>query len=210
MSTHEDCIRMLAYNLWDEAGRSDGDDVKFWYLAEQVILGEGQDNSLNQSPNKKRDITIPKSLPPKKAALSGYGANRSNHNPGPRGAKLVVVVDDNAQIRELLGLALKAIGIDQVVMAINGEEAISVLRNVGADIVIMDKVMDVMDGLECTKRIRSGVEGINPQIPIILLTGVTGGDSEGDAYAAGVDLFIGKPFSVRKISSGVSKLLCLA
>ena len=71
----------------------------------------------------------------------------------------------------------------------------------------MDWKMDVMDGLECTRRIRAGIDGIPPKLPIILLTGMTGKSSESAAYEAGADLFMEKPFSIKKLHAGVMKIL---
>ncbi len=121
--------------------------------------------------------------------------------------KRAIVVDDNSQVRQLIGLVLQSLGAQTIAMAGNGEEALASIRDGGADIIIMDRMMDVMDGLECTRRIRKGIAGIDPKTPIILLTGVADEDSENAAYAAGVDLFLGKPFSIRTIYSGVSKVI---
>ena len=122
-------------------------------------------------------------------------------------AKKAVIVEDNIQTRLLVRMVLDSVGVRQVVEAENGEAAISALKADHADLAIMDWNMDVMDGLECTRRIRAGIDGINPRLPIILLTGNRGQASEAAAYAAGVDLFMEKPFSIKSLYAGVSKVL---
>jgi two-component system chemotaxis response regulator CheY/two-component system phosphate regulon response regulator PhoB len=118
-----------------------------------------------------------------------------------------VIVEDNAQMRELIHLVLTTFRTEDIVEAKNGTEALSALHSGGADIVIMDWKMDGMDGLECTRRIRAGVDGIDPRTPIILLTGVAGKDTETAAYAAGVTHFMEKPFSLKRLHAGVTKAL---
>ncbi len=118
-----------------------------------------------------------------------------------------VIVEDNAQMRELIHMVLGALGITEIVSAANGAEAISALQAGGADIVFMDWQMDVMDGLECTRRIRAGVDGIDPKTVIVLVTGMVGEKNAETAYAAGVDLFLEKPVSVKILHAGVEKVL---
>jgi CheY-like chemotaxis protein len=121
--------------------------------------------------------------------------------------KTAVIVDDNPPTRTLILEVLKGIGIKDIVQAINGEDAIAKIRETSPHLVIMDWKMDVMDGLECTQRIRSGIEGIDQKVPIVLLTGMVGADAEKKAYDAGVDLFLEKPFSIKKLHSGIVKIL---
>ncbi len=118
-----------------------------------------------------------------------------------------VVVEDNIQMRGLIHMVLGSFAVREIAEAQNGVEAIAALQAGGADIVIMDWKMDVMDGLECTRRIRAGIEGIDPTLPIILLTGNVGKESEAAAYAAGASLFMEKPFSLKQLHAGVTKVL---
>ena len=124
--------------------------------------------------------------------------------PDPRRA---IIVEDSAPMRELIKMALAAVGISEVVVVTNGAEAIATLQASGADIVFMDWQMDVMDGLECTRRIRAGVDGIDPKTIIVLVTGMVGEKNAETAYAAGVDLFLEKPVSMKKLRAGVEKVL---
>ena len=110
-------------------------------------------------------------------------------------------------MRELIHMVLGALGITEIVVAANGVEAISALQSGGADIVFMDWQMDVMDGLECTRRIRAGIGGIDPNTIIVLVTGMVGEKNAETAYAAGVDLFLEKPVSMKKFRAGVEKAL---
>jgi two-component system chemotaxis response regulator CheY/two-component system phosphate regulon response regulator PhoB len=118
-----------------------------------------------------------------------------------------VIVEDDPQTRRLVQVVLSSLGIKGIVEAENGAAAIEALKGSAAHLAIMDWTMDVMDGLECTRRIRAGIEGIDPGLPIILLTGNVGTAFEAEAYAAGVDLFVEKPFSIRKLHGAITKVL---
>ena len=118
-----------------------------------------------------------------------------------------VIVEDNPQMRNLIHMVLGTFGTGEIVEAKDGAEAIVALRSGGADIVIMDWKMEGMDGLECTRRIRAGTDGINPLTPVILLTGSVGRDSEIAAYAAGVDHYMEKPFSLKQLHGALLKVL---
>ena len=124
-----------------------------------------------------------------------------------RQQKRAVIVEDSEAWRKLLHLALGNVGIIDIAEARNGLDALEVLKANQADIVIMDWQMDGMDGMECTKRIRAGIEGVDPAIPIILLTGMANEQSKAAAYEAGATLFMAKPFSLRQLNAGVLKVL---
>jgi CheY-like chemotaxis protein len=65
----------------------------------------------------------------------------------------VVIVDDVADIRSLIGLLLAEKGHQVVGEAADGREAVEVVLSLSPDVVIMDWQMPVMDGLEATRRI---------------------------------------------------------
>ncbi|RAU20775.1 hypothetical protein CU669_16995 [Paramagnetospirillum kuznetsovii] len=114
-----------------------------------------------------------------------------------------VIIEDCPEMRGLIHMALGSCGAKEIIEVGNGAEAIAVLKVKGADIAIMDWKMEVMDGFECTRLIRAGIEGIDPVLPIVLLTAQRGPDNEADAYAIGVDHYMEKPFSLRQLNEGL-------
>jgi two-component system chemotaxis response regulator CheY len=66
--------------------------------------------------------------------------------------------------------------------------------------------MDGMDGIECTKRIRRGLPGVNAHLPIILLTGSEEEGTREQAETAGVSLYLTKPFSYKGIKETFEEL----
>ena len=118
-----------------------------------------------------------------------------------------LIVEDSRLTRDLIELAIGHSAKTEIVEAEDGAQAIAALQSGGVDVIIMDWKMDAMDGLECTRRIRAGIDGVNPKTPILLLTGADGSESEDEAYAAGVDLFMKKPFSLKQLHFGLNKVL---
>ena len=125
----------------------------------------------------------------------------------PEKAKRAIIVDDAPQMRTLIKVVLAQLGITDVVEAEDGAEAMEALMTGGADIIIMDWMMPGMDGLECTRRIRAGQNGIDPNIPIIVATGVQGENAETTARTAGANGFIRKPFSIKMLNKAFASAL---
>jgi len=116
----------------------------------------------------------------------------------PPGAPLRILVVEDNQVNQRLLLAL----LDRysqgkhVDVAHHGGEALEHLRRASFDLIFMDVQMPVMDGFECTRRIRQGEGGPGHlAIPIIAVTaGAMRGDRE-KCLEAGMDDYISKPIS---------------
>jgi two-component system, OmpR family, KDP operon response regulator KdpE len=100
----------------------------------------------------------------------------------------IMVVDDDPQIRRVLRTALVAQGYEAV-DARNGEEALDMIREQKADLVILDVNMPGMNGLETCRALRSITE-----IPIVMLTVRDAESDKVEALDAGADDYVTKPF----------------
>jgi len=100
----------------------------------------------------------------------------------------IMVVDDDPQIRRVLRTALVAQGYEAV-DARNGEEALDMLREQKADLVILDVNMPGMNGLETCRAMRSITE-----VPIVMLTVRDAESDKVEALDAGADDYVTKPF----------------
>lgn len=115
----------------------------------------------------------------------------------------LLVVEDN---QEMLAFVVKQFtSVYQVLTAVNGVEALRVLEEHTANLVISDIMMPEMDGLELCDRLKSDLE--YSHIPIILLTAKTTLQSKIDGLKSGADAYIEKPFSVEYLKVCVSNLL---
>jgi len=116
--------------------------------------------------------------------------------------KRVMVVDDEPDIVELIRYNLKSEGYE-VVTARNGKEALEKLGTL-PDLIILDLMMPVMDGLETCKRLKA--EPRTARIPVLFLTARSGEVDEVLALEMGADDYIRKPITPRKLSARVKAL----
>ena len=78
--------------------------------------------------------------------------------------EVILVVDDEKAIRDLIGIYLLNDGYS-VIKAVNGVEALNVLKNSKVDLIILDIMMPIMDGLKACIKIRE-----DKNMPIIMLS----------------------------------------
>lgn len=92
-------------------------------------------------------------------------------------------------------------------IAANGQEGFEMMEINDYDLVLMDIQMPVMDGIECTRKIRTDLKGSKRRIPIIALTAnALKGDNE--IYInAGMDDYLSKPFDANVLFSKIKRLL---
>ncbi|TVM34048.1 hypothetical protein DQK91_09090 [Oceanidesulfovibrio marinus] len=114
-------------------------------------------------------------------------------NMAPTRPLSILVVDDDQGSRRMLARTLVSKG-HEVVTATTGSETLELLSHNGFDCVLMDIRLPGMDGLETTRRIRSGsFAGVRTDIPIIAVTAFAiKGDKE-RFLAAGMDDYVAKP-----------------
>jgi len=113
------------------------------------------------------------------------------------------MVEDDADLIKLCRMALQ--DIIEVEIACNGQEALDAANVHRPDIIVMDPMMPVMDGIEALSRFKE-----NPTtatIPVILLTAKTQHKDVIEGYKTGADYYITKPFTTTELLNGIN--LCL-
>jgi diguanylate cyclase (GGDEF)-like protein len=127
-------------------------------------------------------------------------------NPKESCSKKVLVVDDSLTIREIVKSTLIRGGY-QVVTASNGIEALEKAERECPDLILLDVVMPLMDGLEACQRLRSNVK--TTQIPIIMLTDRSKVYDKIAGLKSGADDYMTKPFDplelVARVSTHISR-----
>ena len=104
----------------------------------------------------------------------------------------ILLADDDAIMRELASAKLLDAGY-HVVAACDGAEALTHLKKHGADLVISDLDMPVMNGFELTEAIRS--DETLGDTPVMVITASDRGDAVDRAFAAGATSFLAKPMN---------------
>ncbi len=116
----------------------------------------------------------------------------------------ILVVEDNADSRELLIRLLRTIGFE-VKEAENGLEAIEIFSKWKPDFIWMDLRMPVMNGLEATKKIRAMKEGAD--VPIVVLSASVLKEEIKPIIKAGCTDFVRKPYREQDIFEAMAKHL---
>lgn len=114
---------------------------------------------------------------------------------------LVLVADDDAQIRDLLKLYFAKEGF-AVAEAGDGAETIVKVQQLAPSLVILDIMMPVLDGLEACRQIRKF-----SRVPIIMLTASAADDDRILGLETGADDYIAKPFNPREVVARVKAVL---
>jgi two-component system, OmpR family, KDP operon response regulator KdpE len=108
----------------------------------------------------------------------------------------VLIVEDDAGIRQSLFETLGALGF-AIGEAGNGEEAMTRLRMVDYEAVLLDINMPGMGGIETCRKICQNY----PRLPIIMLTVLDQEDDKVEALDAGADDYVTKPFQIRELTA---------
>lgn len=111
----------------------------------------------------------------------------------------ILIADDHLPMRKIVSGILWELGVRDVAEAANGNEALGTLEDFKADILIVDRAMRPMDGIELTGAIRSGEGGVDPFIPIIMISAYTEKRHILQARDAGITEFLAKPISAKRI-----------
>ncbi|MFW9996768.1 MAG: response regulator [Candidatus Odinarchaeota archaeon] len=119
--------------------------------------------------------------------------------------KRILVVDDHEENRDLLGILLRKEN-HSVSFAKNGQEAISECREKQFDLILMDLLMDVMDGYTATRLIREWEKDMGKKpVPIVALTAIALKGDLDKCLKAGCNAYIVKPFRREELISIIAK-----
>ena len=118
--------------------------------------------------------------------------------------KTVLIVDDEAAIREMVSLALETAKFN-VLEASDSQEGHAIIIDSQPDAVLLDWMMPGTTGLELLRRLRR--DPLTEKIPVILLTAKTSEDSKITGLDSGADDFISKPFSPKELVSRIRAVI---
>lgn len=119
----------------------------------------------------------------------------------------ILVVDDNVHMRQLVAQVLKAMGVGTIYQADSAERALTLVRANRPDIIITDWLMEPMDGLELTRRIRNDPTSPARLSPIILMTGYSAHARVTQARDYGVTEFLVKPFTADALAKRIAHVI---
>ena len=118
--------------------------------------------------------------------------------------KKILIVEDDRDLCHIVQMHLELLGYDSI-LAVNGKEAVDLATSHLPDLIVMDIMLPVMDGLQATRLIR---EHPNTQsTPILAMTAKVTSEDKEECLRSGCDDFIAKPFTSKQLTSIIEKLL---
>ncbi len=119
-------------------------------------------------------------------------------------AKTIMVVDDSASLRQVVGIALRGAGYD-VIEGADGKDALSKLTGQKVHLIISDVNMPNMDGITFVKSLKQ--LPAYKFTPVIMLTTESQEAKKAEGQAAGAKAWVVKPFSPDVMLNAVQKLI---
>lgn len=116
----------------------------------------------------------------------------------------VLIVDDEASIRDMVSIVLDTAGI-KCLQAENAGEAHGLIVDENPDVVLLDWMMPGTSGLELLRRLRR--DELTANVPVIMLTAKAEEDNMVQGLNSGADDYISKPFSPRELIARINALL---
>ena len=117
---------------------------------------------------------------------------------------LVLVADDDEDIRELVVYRLGKAGYD-VISAVDGEDALRLAVERNPDLIVLDVTMPKLNGFEVTTQLRQN--DALKRVPVILLTARAQEADVARGFSSGADDYIKKPFSPQELLARVEAIL---
>lgn len=114
----------------------------------------------------------------------------------------ILVVDDDASVREVIRAMLESVGFS-VQVAVNGRDAVTMLGSAAYDLIMTDLVMPEQEGIATIKQIRQTY----PNLKVIAMSGAFGGDYLRIASFLGAHGTIAKPLKLETLLSTIHNVL---
>jgi len=118
--------------------------------------------------------------------------------------KKILIVDDEAPIREMIAVALEMAGYE-CLEAANSQEALAIIVDRQPDLLLLDWMLPGSTGIELARRLKR--DELTAEIPIIMLTAKGEEDNKIQGLEVGADDYITKPFSPRELVARLKAVL---
>lgn len=119
-------------------------------------------------------------------------------------SKTILVVDDEQDVIRLLQINLEQAGY-QVITAENGKDALERVAERRPDLILMDHMMPVMDGLEALRNLKD--DQTTAKIPVVILTANDSYSEMSKGWESGTDLYLTKPVPTAELMEFIDCIL---
>jgi two-component system, OmpR family, alkaline phosphatase synthesis response regulator PhoP len=118
--------------------------------------------------------------------------------------KKILIVEDNTELLELLGLEFRQAGFS-VVTASDGLEGLKKARTVKPDVVVLDLVLPELDGFELCEALRR--DAATAKVPVVILSGLNSAFTRFAGMESGANEYVTKPVSPGHLVSRIRQIL---
>ncbi len=119
----------------------------------------------------------------------------------------VLIVDDNGYMLTILRTILHGFGIKQIHESRDPADAFDLVRSDSIDIIITDYQMEILDGLDFVRLVRTADDSPNPLVPIIMLSAYSERSRVEAARDAGVTEFCCKPMTAKEMFAKIASVI---
>lgn len=119
----------------------------------------------------------------------------------------ILIVDDNGYMLTILRTILHGFGIKQIFESRDPADAFDLVRTDNVDIIITDFQMDILDGVDFIRLVRTADDSPNPLVPIIMLTAYSERSKVMEARDAGVTEFCCKPVTAKEMFAKIASVI---
>jgi signal transduction histidine kinase/ActR/RegA family two-component response regulator len=165
-----------------------------------VILPKGE--ALPESSTAAEGPAMVRSRPPSQLLMSNAAASQARQV-APPGSPRVLIVEDTNEVRSFLEVELSQTF--ELHSSEDGNEALEKLDTVRPDVMVLDVMLPEVDGVEVCRRIRASAAWSS--LPILMYSARGDLQTRLDAFAAGADDFLHKPFEPRELHARLSALI---
>jgi len=120
-------------------------------------------------------------------------------------AKKVLIAEDSSVLQNLIKKVISYLPNFEVKIVKNGKQVLEVTKSTKFDVILMDINIPFVDGLDCTRKIRSNPDPEIAQTPIIAITGNAMNYTEEEFLAVGINEYLPKPLNFDALLTSIKK-----
>jgi putative two-component system response regulator len=120
-------------------------------------------------------------------------------------SKLVLIVEDEPDNREIIRTVVEDIMGHEAALAADGESALTAIGERVPDLILMDLMMPVLNGFETIHALKS--QPATAAIPVIAISALSRARDQEQAFQAGADDYISKPFDLDLLAAKIAQQL---
>lgn len=120
-------------------------------------------------------------------------------------AKRVLIAEDSSVLQNLIKKVITHLPNFEVETVKNGKQVLDIVKTQKFDVILMDINIPFVNGLDCTRKIRSNPDSSIAQTPIIAITGNAMNYTEDEFLAIGINEYLPKPLNFDALLASIKK-----